>query len=467
MKLPIITTLCSAFLVFALQMSALAQDSQAVTTTLSLKQAQDYAVKNNANSRNSTIDMEIAKKKIWETTAIGLPQISAQVNYQHLFTVPELSLGGSTYLATELPAGTPITSDDINNQNVYMGYTPGAPIALGVKNNTTLDITISQLLFSGEYIVGLQATKVYYTMTDQSRQKTEIDLKESIANTYAMALVFEQTLAVLNQSSENTTKTLSDMQAMFKQGLVENTDVDQIELVSLTLKNAISSMSRQIDATYDLLKFQLGMPFADKVVLSDNLESISNTVNLETLIGTQFNINNNLDYQILLTSEEISKLNLKREKSTYLPNVAAVYRHNEMMNEPEFNFNPKDVIQVAMNIPIASSGQRNSKVQQRKLELQKVINTKDNLANGLQLQYINTRNELTTAYEKYLNDQRNIELTKRIFDKSLIKFKEGLASSRDITEFLNQYLTAQSNMYNSMLSLISAKNKLDKLNNNF
>ena len=466
MKLPIITFF-AAMLLIALHRPAFAQDSLTVTNSFSLKQAQDYAVKNNANSRNSSIDMEIAKKKIWETTAIGLPHISAQVNYQHLFTVPELSLGGSTYLATDLPAGTPITSDDINNQSVYMGYKPGAPIKLGVANNTTLDITVSQLIFSGEYIVGLQATKVFYTMTDQSRQKTEIDLKESIANSYAMALVLEQTRLVLNQSLENTTKTLSDMQEMYKQGLVENTDVDQIELVSLTLKNAVSSMSRQIDAIYDLLKFQLGMPFTDKIALTDNLESITNNVNLETLIAAQFNINNNLDYQILQTSEEISKLNLKREKSTYLPNLAAVYRHNEMMNEPAFNFNPKDVVQIAMNVPIISSGERNSRVQQRKLELQKVTNTKDNVANSLQLQYLNTRNELTTAYEKYLNDKRNIELTKRILDKSLIKFKEGLASSRDVTEFLNQYLTAQSNMYTSMLTLISAKYKLDKLNNNF
>jgi len=473
MKLPIINTLCSAFLVFAMQMSALAQDNQPVTTTLTLKQAQEYAVKNNANSRNSTIDMEIAKKKIWETTAIGLPQINAQANYTHLFTVPVLALPrtelSDIYIPLDKNTGLGTTSSvEINSgEKINLNSVAGIPIELGVKNNTTFNFTVSQLIFSGEYLVGLQATKVFYTMTDQNRQKTEIDLKESIANTYAMALVFEQTLLVLNQSSENTNKTLTEMQAMLEQGLVENTDVDQIELVNLTLKNAISSMSRQIDATYDLLKFQLGMPFTDQVMLSDNLENISNTVNLETLINTQFNINNNLDYQILQTSEEISRLNLKREKSYYLPNVAAVYRHEEMMNQPAFNFNPKDVIQVAMNIPIASSGMRNSKVQQRTLELQKVINTKENLANGLQLQYINTRNELTTAYEKFLNDKRNIELTKRIFDKSLIKFNEGLASSRDITEFLNQYLTAQSNMYNSMLSLISAKNKLDKLNNNF
>ncbi|MEI6060398.1 MAG: TolC family protein [Bacteroidota bacterium] len=466
MKLPIITTLTTAFLIVALHFSGSARASQPETTSLSLKQAQEYAIKNNATSRNSSLDMEIAKKKIWETTAIGLPQVNAQANYQHLFTVPELSLGGSTSLATGLPAGTVITSDNINNKDVYMKYTPGAPIALGVKNNTTLDITVSQLIFSGEYIVGLQATKVFYTMTDQNRQKTEIDLKESVANSYALALVLEQTLDILKKSLENTNKTLSDIQKMYKQGLVENTDADQIELVSLTLKNAVSSMSRQLDATYDLLKFQLGMPFANKVQLTDNLEGIANTVNLEPLIATQFNINNNLDYQILTTSETIGQLNLKREKSTYLPNLAAVYRHEEMLNAPAFNFNPKDVFQVSMNIPLVSSGSRNVKVQQRQLELQKITNTKDNVANGLQLQYINTRNELTTAYEKYLNDKRNIELTKRIYDKTLIKFNEGIATSREITDNLNQYLTAQSNMYNSILSLISAKNKLDKLNNN-
>lgn len=455
----------SAFLIGALQLSALAQEKTAEVSSLTLKQAQEYAIKNNANSRNSAIDMEKAKKKIWETTAIGLPQINAQANYQHLFTVPSLSLGGTTFLTTNLPAGTPITSDDILNKNVSMGFSPSAPIPLGVKNNTTLDITVSQLIFSGQYIVGLQATRVYYTMTDQTRQKTEIDLKESVANTYTMALVFGQTLNVLAKSLENTDKTLADMQQMYKQGMIENTDVDQIELVSLTLKNAVSSMSRQLDATYDLLKYQIGMPFADKIVLADDLESLTGSVNLEAIAGTQFNLNNNLDYQIFKTSEAISNLNLKLEKSSYLPDLAAVYRHEEMVNAPEFNFNPKDVFGISMNIPIFSSGMRNVKVQQRKLELQQIINTKNDVANGLQLQFINSRNDLITAYEKYQNDKRNIELTKRIYDKTIIKFKEGIASSREITDNLNQYLTAQSNMYSSIMAVISAKNKLDKLNN--
>lgn len=461
-----ITTVFSAFLLLAMQIPAMAQQKPAEVTSLSLKQAQDYALKNNVNARNSAIDMEKAKKKIWETTATGLPQINATANYQHLFKVPSLSLGGTTFLTTDLPAGTPITSDDILNKNVTMGFTPSAPIPLGVKNNTTLDITVSQLIFSGQYIVGLQATKVFYVMTDQTRQKTELELKENVANTYAMVLVFDQNLKVLTQSLENTNKTLGDMQQMYKQGMIENTDVDQIELVSLTLKNAVNSMTRQLEATNDLLKYQLGMPFTDQLQLTDDLESLAGTVNLEAITGSQFNVEKNLDYQIVKTSEAISNLNLKLEKSGYLPNLAAVYRHEEMMNAPAFNFNPKDVFGISMNIPIFSSGQRNVKVQQRKLELQQVINTKNDLVNGLQLQFINSRNDLLSAYEKYQNDKRNIELTKRIYDKTLIKFKEGVATSREITDNLNQYLTAQSNLYNSIMAVVSAKNKLDKLNNN-
>ena len=464
MKLPIIT-LFTALLACTVQFSASAQNNQAVTTTLSLKQAQDYAIKNNAGSRNAVLDMEIARKKIWETKAMGMPQVNAQANYQHLFKVPEMSLGGITILKSDLPDGTPVMSEDIGN-GVYLGYQAMPPIQLGVKNNTTLDIIVSQLIFSGEYIVGLQATKIFYLMTEQKKAKTEIELKEFVANWYATALLLERNLEVMKKSLDNTKKTLSDMQQMYKQGLIENTDVDQLEFVSLSLANGVNSMSRQLDYTMDVMKFQLGMPFDENIILTDQLESFADNINLETIVASQFNINNNLDYQILANSEAISRLNLRREQSTFLPNLAAVYRHSEKMKKPEFDFNPKDVFQISMNIPIFSSGMRNVKVQQRELELQQVINIRNNAANGLQLENMNARNNISTAYEKYVNDKRNIELTKRIYDKTLIRFNEGLASSKDISDNLAQYLNAQNSLYSSIFSLISAKNKLDKLNNN-
>ncbi len=465
MKFNLIKTLLVLVPVIVLQVQPIAQEATK-TLSLSLKQAQEYALQNNANARNSAIDLEIAKKKIWETTAIGLPQLNAQANYQHLFTVPELSLGGSTFLATDLESGTPITSDNINNGDVYLGFTPSPPIQLGVKDNTTLDITLTQLVFSGEYLVGLQASKVFFLMSDQSRIKTEIDLKESVANTYSLVLVLEQSKLTLEQSLDNLNKTLVEMREMYNQGFIENTDVDQIELTTLNVTNSLNSISRQVKTTMDLMKFQLGMPYENELVLTDSLGSIAGGITMESVMEKSFDVNQNINYQILQTQEKLGVLSLKREKSTYLPNLAAVYRHSEKVNQPAFDFAPKDVFQLSMNIPIFSSGQRNVKVQQRQLELNKIVNTRDNVANGLKLDYNNALNEMATAYENYLNNQKNIDLTSRIYEKTLIKYKEGLSTSLDLTNVQNQYLQAQGDYYTAMYTLITTKNKLDKLNNN-
>lgn len=456
-------------LLFTLATTALlganAQNVAKTPQALSLKQAQEYALKNNQNAKNASLDAELAKKKIWEITAVGLPQISAQANYQHLFTVPEMSFGGITYLGTNLPAGTAITADDIINKNVFLGYQALPPIKLGVKNNTTLDITVSQIVFSGEYIVGLQASKVFYQMSDQAREKTETDLKEQIANSYNIILVLQENKEILANTLFNVRKTLSDMREMNKVGFIEATDVDQIELVCLNLENGVSSLSRQVSAMIDLLKFQMGMPYENEISLSDNIDNQLNGIVLETVTASAFDPTTNINYKILSTSEALANLSLKREKSTYLPNMVAVFRHSEKLKKPDFDFAPRDVFQLSMNIPIFSSGQRRVKVQERELELQKTTYSKEMVKSGLQLEYLNAKNEIINAYEKLQNEKKNIELTKRIYEKTLAKFNVGMSSSMDISTAQNQYLTAQGNYYSSVLALLNAKTKLDKLTN--
>jgi outer membrane protein TolC len=359
-----------------------------------------------------------------------------------------------------------ITAGNILNEDVFMGFTPMDPIKLGVKDNTTMDISVSQLVFSGEYLVGLQASRVYFQISDQSREKTESDLKESVANTYSLILMLEQNKLFLQQTLENTNKILNELREMYKQGFLENTDVDQLELTSLNIANGVSQVNRQTDQAYTLLKFQLGMPLDQEITLTDNLETLAEDGSLESTTALQFEVKNNIDYKIMETQEALGLLNLKREQSLYLPTLAAVYQHNEKLQQPEFDFSPKDIFALSMSIPIFSSGQRNTKVQERKLELEKISNIRQNVANGLQLEYVNARNELSTAYEKYLNEKKNIELTKRIYEKTLIKMKEGISTSLDLTSSQNQYISAQTSYYAALYSLITAKNKLARLTNN-
>jgi len=435
--------------------------------SFSLKDAQDYALQNSAEVKNAKLDNDIARKKIWEITSMGLPQINATGNYQHQFVVPTLNFGGQTSLVLDpsLPSGTPLTSNMVGNQ-LHLKSDPGTPIALGLKNNTTFDFTLSQLLFSGAYIVGLQASRIYFQISDQNFQKSKIDMKESIANTYCMVLIMEGNRSILENSLKNLKKTLSDMREINKQGLIEDTDVDQIELTSVNIENALNTVNRQVDASYDLLKFQMGLPLENKITLKDNLETMLVSIDLATATSKQLNIKENITYKIMDTQEQFGKLVLKKEISNYLPNLAGFYRHTEKVNQPAFDFTPKDIIGVTLNVPILSSGQRVVMVQQRKMELDKISISKQKAIEGVKLDYSNALNDMNSTYEKYQNEKRNIDLTKRIYDKTNIKYQEGISTSLDLTQVHNQYLTAQTNYYDAIFKLLTAKNKLDRILNN-
>ena len=55
---------------------------------LSLKEVQAYAVKHSTATQNARLDVAMAKKKIWETTAAGLPQVSASASYMNNLQIP-------------------------------------------------------------------------------------------------------------------------------------------------------------------------------------------------------------------------------------------------------------------------------------------------------------------------------------------------------------------------------------------
>lgn len=455
-----------SFLVLITGIASVSAQNNPKVYTLSLKQAQELALENNYSAKNAKIDIELAKKKIWETTAMGLPQVNATVAYQHIFKVPEMQFPTQFFSPQQIEGlQSDFTFQDINGLPLYH-YSYNAMIALGVPDNLSLDVTVSQLVFSGAYIVGLQASKTYAMLSDQNLEKVQTDLNETIANTYCLVLNLEENNAILKSRIQLLNKNLSDMRAMNNAGYMESTDIDQMDLTVRTLNIAVNTLERQIAAAKDLLKFQVGISFDDDINLTDNLNDIVEGISLEAIVQKQLQLENNTTFKLMNTQVKLSELNLKREKSGYLPSLAAFYRHSEKAKQADFDFTMKDIAGINMSIPIFSSGQRNAMVAERKLELIKAQNMKDMAVEGVKLEFKNAQNDLASAIDKYNNEKYNMDLATRIYDRSVAKQKEGLASSMDLTNAQNQLLNAQTSYFTAVYQLIVAKNKIDKLTNN-
>jgi len=443
------------FVILGLIANVFSQDNKDIIK-LSISEAQAYALQNNRTIQSAKIDINSSDKKVWETIASGLPQLNVAANYLHQFVIPELSIG--PYLdVTSLPDGA-LTKNDIVN-----AYKNSPLISLGVRNNTTVDFTVSQLIFSGEYLVGLQAVKVLKQVSEKSLVKAEAQTKEAVATTYYLVLVLDENVRVLRESLLSTDKTYSDLVKMNQQGFNEETDVDQMKISRSNIQTLITSLESQKEISVKLLKYQLGLGFDQSIMLTDSLSGIIDQGNMQYLASPEFKVENSIDYQLVSNQEKISVLMLKREKSKYLPTVAAFYRHEEQTNQPSFNFAVKDVIGATLSLPIVTSGMRNSRVSQAKYDLEKLRLNKDNVEQGLIMEFETARSIYQTAYSNFTTNGESMLLSRKVYDKSVIKYKEGVSTSFELTQNQSQFLTAESNYYNSFLSLLNAKAKLDRI----
>jgi outer membrane protein TolC len=426
------------------------------TLKLSLPDAQAFALQNNRTIRSSKIDIQHAEKQVWENLATGLPQFSVAANYLHQFVVPEISFG--PYLDVNvLPDGV------LNKSDIVNAYKNSPSFPLGIRDNTTIDFTVSQLIFSGEYLVGLQATKVVKEMTEKSLEKTENETKESVAGTYHLILVLGENERVLSKSLKSVDKTYNELVKMNEQGLNEETDVDQVKISKSNIQTLITSIESQKQISVKLLKYQLGLGFDQDIELTDSLPGLIEQGKMQYLTSTAFDINNSVDYQLVNYQEKISALMLKREKSKYLPTISAFYRHEEQTNMPAFNFAVKDVVGASLSIPIFTSGMRNARVSEAKFDLAKSDLAKENAEQGLIMEFETAKSTYQTAYSNFITNKESMDLSHKVYDKTVIKYKEGVSSSFELTQNQNQFLTAESNYYNSVLALLNAKAKLDRI----
>lgn len=412
--------------------------AQQPTNTYSLKEAQEFALENNLERKNASIDVDIAKNKVWETTALGLPQISSGVDFQFILNeLPTLSFPG--------PDGTPIE------------------IAVGEKANATFNITASQLIFSGPYIVGLQATKAYKSLTDNALIKNERDLKINIASAYYTILLLKETNEVLDSSVTNLRHTLAETQEMQKAGFVEEVVADQVKVSLSMVENSARETTRQLQSAKNLLKFQMGLESDVDIELTEDLTGLIKGFAPDINTGSRVDPDQNIDLVIMANQLDVSNLQLKLEKSNFLPSLSAFITLQRLAKEPEINFTPTAVAGVSVSLPIFSSGMRRSKVQQAKLEVKKSVNTYDLLKQSLDMELSDAMAQFATAWEKYQSEIENKDLAAKVYQNFRVKYSKGMASQQDLIQANDKHLQAVGNYMGSVFDLVNAKLRVDKV----
>ncbi len=414
---------------------------------LSLKEAQEYAIQNNKMMVSTRMDVNASKVAVWETVSNALPQVTASGSF-----TDNLKL-----MTTLLPGD-------------FFGK-PGekVPVTFGSQFNSGASIQASMLLFNAPLYIGIETTKLANKLSEKNLAKTELDTKESVCTAYYLILVSERSLEILNGNIANLNETLKSTRSMYSAGMAESTDVDQMISNVTMVENTRSAMQLSIELNYNLLRFQLGVSAETRIHLSETLDDFTSDINIEALLSQHFDQKQNLNYILTEGQEKMSSLALKSQKSSVLPTLAAFYSYgvngmgDKISNQQWFR---NSMTGLQLSIPVFGSGQKYSQIKRAKINFEKAKTTKEMVSEQLLLQEKQLRYNLVNANLNYKSQKDNVDVSKRVYASMENKYKQGMASSLELTQSNSFYLQAENNYVSSLMNLLQSKLALNKLLNN-
>lgn len=401
--------------------------------TLSIEEAQEYAVKQNRSMQNATLEVKKAHAQRWQAIAAILPQADASGQF----------------------------IDMCNYEMNFMGRQMPMP------NYLTANVTASMGL-NGQAIVGVLLQNIAIQMQDITRQQTETNLRGNVMTAYMSVKVMESVTALLDSTVANMSTLADQTQKMVEVGAAEQTQYDQMLVRVNAMKNNVKQNERNVELAYNTLRVLLGVPAETELVLTSNPNPESMSEKIVSLIAEPFVIENNYNYQLLQKNVELAKKNKAMAGWAYGPTVGASYQYQYRhdLSEGGFNMTPPNMVAVSVSLPIWSSGKRAAGVHEKKIALMEAQNTFEETTANLGIQHRQLCNNLQNAYAIFLNEKENLEVTNRVMKNVLNKYSWGSASLLELTNAGNDVISAQSTYVQASLTLIQNFVELEKFLHN-
>ena len=423
----------------AASLGATAQSDGPRTLRLSLAEAQRYALDHNATMQNATLDQKKAELTRWQTLASMLPQVKAGFDYQNM-------------LGYEMV--------------MRMGGEGGPAVTIPMDPNGNFSVTASMAL-TGSQIVGTLLQDIARRMTDITLQQTEQQTRSTVKNVYASILVMEQTVGLLDSSLANLERLAATSQASVEVGAAEQVDADKLQVQVAQMKSSINSTRRSLQALRNTMLLQLGADVDAKLELTTNIDNILSVDAAAQMLGQEFDITRNYNYQLLEQNEELSKRNVTMAWMNLAPTLSAYYQYSKKVyfGDEGMNMTPPNMVGLSLSLPIFSSGVTTAKIKSAKIDYQEALNSRRQAEDALRVQYNQLSYDLASALETYDIQSKNLDVSKRVFDNLTEKYKYGRASSLEVTNASSDIISAQSNYIQAVMSVISAQIELENLLN--
>ena len=410
-------------------------DADTSVMYFTLDEAMAYALEHNWDLQNSSLAVRQAEADRWGAIATMLPQVNGTLDY-------------SNYMGYEMEFGE-----------------TGLAIAMPPYGSIGVNAAMS---VSGAQIISALIGELSIEMADVSHRQSQQEVAKQVRLLYFSALVSTQTVELLRRNLGTVRKLHELSQKSVDAGVAEQVDADQILVQVSTLETSINEAERGLEMIYNSMRLQMNVGFDKEIVLTQTLDDLMDVEHSLDLLYDDFIMENNFSYQLALQSAELYRKQKNLAGWAYGPTLSAFYQYTGrkyFSDEMTMNMTPPNMIGLTLSIPIFSSGRNYTSFQKAKLDYQKQLNTLENTKMALNIQHRQLKYNLSSAYERYQTQVKNVEVSQAVFDNIGKKYEFGHASSLDVTNAATTLITAQSTYVQAALDYVTAQIELEKLLN--
>ena len=426
--------------------------AQSEVLSLSLDDAVKYGIENNRNLKNAEREIQMAFKERWETIAIGLPNVSLELNY----------LNNLELQTSLIPAE-------------FFGGEKGdfSEIQFGTEQSAIGSVRMEQLLFDGSWLVGLDYSKIYLAGSENFYEKTFLQVRESIVKLYSLVVTLNEGIVLLENNLENFKKDLFEITQLYENGFEEVENVEQIKITLAQAELSLLQTKKTQENQLNLLKLILGINLEDDLILTTSINDfIAKNIIFANSIES-FSSDKNIDVKISQNLFDTKKIEYRLEKSKQLPKLSGFISGTYTGYNNEFDFTNKaqnwfgsSVFGVKFELPLTNANKLNVSSQKAKIAMDQAATNLVEQKEKTLAEVQQKLNDYQLAVQSLSVNEKNMRLSISIEEKNSIKFFEGLITSFELRQAQLQLLDSQQKYLNSVLDIISVKTELETLYNN-
>ncbi|MGB9721645.1 MAG: TolC family protein [bacterium] len=402
------------------------------TINFSLNDAIAFAIDNNAEIRQLTIEMEKASSDIGIARSAFYPTISITGYYAYLSDLPVFQLDSMF-------------------------------IPMGQHENYNFQVSLQQVLFAWGKIYGA------YKIAGLNRDITELnftrkrqELRCSVVKSYYGLLVLQEMVRLTKESLDQLKRHEESVKKRYDAGLVSQFDLLRSQVQVANLKPRLIEAENGLKLAREGFKMLLGLPQEKEFFLTDSLEIIEEDFDLETL--KQEGLNNRAELKNLQKAERISKIAKTIKARANLPTIFAGVSYDR---KKPFSFGGNDwgsnlTFNVGFQFPIFSGYKSLYEFNKSRLQLKEVDLALENLTKGIILEIKQAYFNLSAAKEVIAAAKENINQAEKALNIMETRYKNGLATNLEYLDAQLATMQAKINYLNALKDYLSARADLIK-----